>query len=224
MNKKFLPLTGSEAIFSVYPWNKGVNSDNCYDYAIGDFEVGRRVKSTPGDRAGLSANGLNFTTCKGIKKRILSDNPKTVYQIRNASAPCRSGFYKIMNFVSPQGDFHFYKQVRGVKYKVKPGDTCEKIAKFLRVSPGTVKKAGVLKVGKTLTVPANLWAHKQGWGQVPIIIDAKGLTIYDHRKANRNYPGLNYSTFCSAYCVKKDKAASGKNSKPGLAIKKRLKA
>lgn len=224
MNKKFLPLTGSEAIFSVYPWNKGVNSDNCYDYAIGDFEVGRRVKSTPGDRAGLSANGLNFTTCKGIKKRILSDNPKTVYQIKNVRAPCRSGFYKIMNFVSPQGDFHFYKQVRGVKYKVKTGDTCEKIAKFLRVSPGTVKKAGVLKVGKTLTVPANLWAHKQGWGQVPIIVDAKGLTIYDPRKANRNYPGLNYSTFCSAYCVKKDKAASGKNSKPGLAIKKRLKA
>lgn len=222
MNKKFLPLSGAESIFSVYPWNKGVNSDNCYDYAIGDFEVGRNVKSTPGDRGGLSSNGMNFTTCKGIKKRILADNPKTVYSIRNASAPCRSGYYKIMNFVSPQGDFHFYKQVKGVKYKVKPGDTCAKIAKFLRVTQATVKKAGDMKVGKTLTIPVNLWAHKQGWGSVPIIVDAKGMTIYDPRRANRNYPGLNYSTFCSAYCVMKDKAVSGKRSKPGLSVNKSL--
>ena len=220
-----MKLSGSETIFSISPWNRGVNSDNCYDYAIGDYESGRNVKSTPGNRAGISSNGLNFTTCKGIKKRILADNPKTVYAIKNANRVCNKGYYKIMNFVSPDGDFHFYKQIKGVKYKVKDGDTYTKIARFLRISPQTVKRAfgkrGIV-VGRTVTIPVNLWAHKQGWGAVPIIVDASGRTIYDPRRADRKYPGLNYKTFCCAYCVKTNKAVSGRRSSPGLKVNRSL--
>ena len=219
---KFLPLSKSETIFSTSPWNRAVNSDNCYDYAIGDFERGRNVKSTPGNRARISSNGLNFTTCKGLRKRILGDNPKTVYACKDPNKACSKGHYKIMSFVSPDGDFHFYKQVKGARYRVREGDTYASIAKFLRVKPAVVKKAGKLVVGKTITVPVNLWAHKQGWGAAPIIVDASGKTIYDPRRANRKYPGLNYTTFCSAYCVMKNKAVSGTRSSPGLKVNRSL--
>lgn len=222
---KRLPLSGSETIFSTSPWNRAVNSDNCYDYAIGDYERGRNVKSTPGDRAGISSNGLNFTTCRGLRKRILADNPKTVYALKNANRACSKGHYKIMSFVSPDGDFHFYKQVKGVRYTKQPGDTLTKIAKFLRVPTSTVQRAfrgGGGKKKKSAIVPVNLWAHKQGWGAPPILVDASGKTIVDPRRANRTYPGLDYKTFCCSYCVKTNKAVSGSRSKPGLRVDRSL--
>ena len=62
---------------------------------------------------------------------------------------------------------------------------------------------GILKPGRIMTIPVKLWAHKQGFGGGPVIVDASGKTIVDPRKANRNYGGgLNYTKFCSAYGVK----------------------
>jgi hypothetical protein len=62
---------------------------------------------------------------------------------------------------------------------------------------------GTLKPGRVMTIPVKLWAHKQGFGGGPVIVDASGKTITDPRKANRNYGnGLNYTRFCSAYGVK----------------------
>lgn len=218
---KRLPLSGAETIFSNTPWSKAVNSDNCYDYAIGDYERGRNVKSTPGNRAGLSSNGLTFTSCRGIRKRILSDNPKTVYATK-AVTKCKDGYYKIMSFASPDGDFHFYKQVKGVQYTWKMGDTFTSVAKFLRVPVNVIKKAFAGGKKRTAVVPVNLWAHKQGWGAPPILIDASGKTIVDPRRANRKYPGLNYRLYCCSYCVKKNKAVSGARSKPGLKVDRSL--
>ena len=202
-----LPLSGAEAIFGLMPWYSAVDSDNCYDYAIGDFERTRTVKSTPGNRAGFSAN-RNFSRCGDLRKRILADNPGRVYAGKESS-PCRKGFYKIMNFVAKQGDFHFYKQIRGVHWKVKPGDTRSSVARFLRVP---VAKVPALTGKRNVIVPVNLWAHKQGWGAPPIITDAKGRTIADPRKASRKYPGLDYNQYCGCYCVKKG-ARSGNYSK-----------
>ena len=203
-----LALSGYESIFNTSPWNSAVYSDNCYDYAIGDFERTRTVKSTPGNRAGFRANGQTFTTCGDLRKRILADNPKRVYAAK-PNLPCRKGFYKIMNFVAKQGDFHFYKQIRGVDWVCKTGDTRSSIAKFLRVP---VAKVPDVRIGKKLQIPVNLWAHKQGWGAPPIIVDAKGKTIVDPRKASRKYPGLDYNQYCGCYCVKKG-ARSGNYSK-----------
>ena len=211
-----LPLSGSEVVFSVWPWSLNVNADNCYDYAMNDFEKYRNVKSTPGNRARISSNGMNFTTCRGIRRRILSDNPGTVYRCKDSNKVCRKGFYKIMNFVSPQGDFHFYKQVKGIRYRVKAGDTKAKLAKFFKVPANTLP---ALVPGKTVTIRVNAWAHKQGWGANPIYTDAKGNLIIDPRRSSRNYPGLNYSSFCGAYCVKRNKTASGANSTPGIRSK-----
>jgi hypothetical protein len=61
---------------------------------------------------------------------------------------------------------------------------------------------GTLRPGRVMVIPVNLWAHKQGLGGGPVIVDASGRTIKDPRKADRNYGGLNYTTFCSAYAVK----------------------
>ena len=62
---------------------------------------------------------------------------------------------------------------------------------------------GTLKSGRIMTIPVKLWAHKQGFGGGPVIVDASGKTITDPRKANRKYGnGLNYTRFCSAYAVK----------------------
>lgn len=200
-------LTGAEDVFDIRPWSSAVNSDNCYDYAIGDFERNRKVKSTPGNRAGMSAAGMQFKTCMGLKKRILADNPKKVYAVK-PNVTCRKGFYKIMNFVAKQGDFHFYKQIQGVDYHVLPGDTRASIAKFLRVP---VAKVPSLAGKRIVKVPVNLWAHKQGWGAPPLITDAKGRTIVDPRKASRNYPGLNYNQFCGSYCVKRGARSGSRN-------------
>lgn len=212
-----MKLSGFEPIFNLAPWIHAVNSDNCYDYAMGDYENSRYVKSTPGERGGLSPNTIRIKNCKDLQRRILADNPKTVYKCRNPNTVCRRGYYKIMNFVTSDGsDFHFYKQVRGVKYKVKTGDTRAKLAKFFHVKQTVIPK--ILVPGRTITFPCNLWAHKQGWGAPPLMTDARGKTIQDPRKASRKYPGLNYNKFCGAYCVKSNSAVSGAQSRPGLRV------
>jgi len=61
---------------------------------------------------------------------------------------------------------------------------------------------GTLRAGRVMVIPVNLWAHKQGLGGGPVIVDASGRTIKDPRKADRNYGQLNYTRFCSAYAVK----------------------
>lgn len=211
-----MKLSGAESIFNTKPWENAVNADNCYDYAIGDYERFRNVKSTPGDRAGLSYNTFKVTSCSQLRKRILKDNPKTVYHCKNPNTVCKRGYYKIMNFVSPNGgDFHFYKQVRAVKYKVKAGDTVSSLAKFFKIRQSVLKGLKIVP-GRDIQFPVNLWAHKQGWGAPPLMTDANGKTMRDPRKANRNYPGLNYSKFCGAFCVKANHAGSGSASRLGL--------
>ena len=131
------------------PWGtKGVVHDNCYDYAFGSFSNKRTSKSVPGDRSGNKANGLTFTTCNGIAKRVLSDNPGNVYKMKTASEKPRNGFYKVMCFVAPTndfgnstGDFHWYKEISAIRYRIRPGDSAEALAKFFHVTKATIQKA-----------------------------------------------------------------------------------
>jgi hypothetical protein len=164
-----LPLSGSEPNFDSDVW--AVVGNNCYDYAFGDNrpksglfakrnnmvrnEKGgwmkrnpRNEKSTPGRIAGMSANGLDFRTCKGLNQRILADNPGNVYKCSNPNTVCRRGFYKVMAFVAPEndygnstGDFHFYKQVGAVRYKIKAGDTFQELALTFDVTPAVIRNA-----------------------------------------------------------------------------------
>jgi hypothetical protein len=147
-----LPLSGSEPKFSWEPWgSSGQVHDNCYDYAFGSYSNKRTRKSVPGNRSGVGSNGLTFTTCRGITDRILSDNPKGAAKTINPNARCPEGYYKVMCFVAPNndfgdltGDFHFLKQVGRVRYRTRPNDTVQGIAKFFHVHPATVLRAARL--------------------------------------------------------------------------------
>ena len=228
----------SSVVFKWTPYGtQGVWHDNCYDYAFDLNNPRSTNKNVPGDMSNDKAWGLTFRTCDGIAKRVLEDYKGLAYQIPRATTPCRAGYYKVMNFVSPNGgDFHWYREARRVEYRIRPGDTAQSIAKFFRVPQTTVKaaytkahrarsasngriamttqelrtlnhlnemvKTGRLRPGKVISLPIKLWSHKQGFGGGPVIVDASGNTIKNPLTANRNYPGLNYSKFCSAYCVK----------------------
>lgn len=65
-----------------------------------------------------------------------------------------------------------------------------------------MSRTGKLFPGKVMQIPVRLWSHKQGFGAGPVLVDASGKTIKNPLRANRNYGYLNYSRFCSAYCVK----------------------
>jgi len=229
--------------------------NNCYDYAFGDNRPSplsknrmvrdnrggwikkrpRYQKSEPG--AAIGNPNTTFTTCgKGrnsMRSRILYDNPTTVYALPRGqeAKPCKNGYYKVMAFVGTSkgeiyGDFHFYKQVGGIRYRLQPGDTVKKVAKFFRVKESVIKEAllhstaprnstnGYVdernggNAGRIIKFPVNLWAHKLGWGTRPLLVDASGKTIYDPRKANRKY-GVDYKFLCGGYCVRPGKAITG---------------
>ena len=248
-----LPLSGFEPIFD--PRDYSIIGFNCYDYAIGyqdkrNNKKPHSQKSSPGERAGL-ANKLNVTKCKDLRTGILKDNPGAIKLCKDPKKVCGRGYFKIMSFVSPgvrgnTADFHFYRQVQSVRYKIAAGDTVTSLARYFRVTPNVIRtaakklrqptnnvdgninsnsnlsnrvmaanrlrannKKSLLTPGKIIEFKCNLWAHKQGWGTRPILVDAKGKTIYDPRKANRNYGRLNYSQLCGVYCVRAGKAKSG---------------
>lgn len=131
------------------PWGtKGVVHDNCYDYAFGSFSNNRTRKSVPGDRSKISSNHMTFTTCNGIAKRVLADNPGSVYKMKSGSEKPKPGFYKVMCFVAPTndfgnstGDFHWYKEISAIRYRIRPGDRLNSLAKFFHVTPKTIMDA-----------------------------------------------------------------------------------
>ena len=131
------------------PWGtSGVVHDNCYDYAFGSFSNNRQSKSVPGDRSGNRANGLTFTTCEGIARRVLSDNPTSVYKMKTGGEKPKVGFYKVMCFVAPSnnfgnstGDFHWYKEISSIRYRTRPGDTLNSLSKFFHVKQSTLQAA-----------------------------------------------------------------------------------
>jgi hypothetical protein len=254
-SSRALPKSGWEREFTFDPWGTiGENHDNCYDYAFGSFSSTRPIKSAPGNRANMSSNGMNYRSCDGIVKRVLADNPGSVYKMRDPNSKPRPGFYKVMCFVAPSnnfgnsyGDFHWYVQMGSVRYKVRLGDTVAKLAKFFHVRPAVISASALkplkplsntdgkiaennsalrmlaarnirgaprLVPGKILRFKVNLWSHKRGWGEGPLMIDAKGRTIVDPRKSERKWhPGFHYTRFCSAYGVRRGAANTGNKNR-----------
>lgn len=203
------PTNGSEPTFTMKRWNGkvGINNNNCYAYAVNDFEDYRKWKAQPGERANINHGGID---CKRLSAAVVADNPKKVYASK-AMSKCRPGFYKIMMFAATckkwaplcQGDFHFYKQHSRTEYKVKRGDTHESIAAFFHVPVLRIKRAArVLTPGRLIVFRADFFSHKRGWATGPLMTGARGKLIRDPRKVSRDYPGMNYDTYCSSFCVK----------------------
>jgi len=210
--QKRLPVSGSEHPFSVYPWGSrggGSNSNNCYAYAMHDWESYRAHKAQPGNRSGMSNRSIEYRNCKKVHRRVMSDNPKKVRPTQ-LSRKCPRGYYKVALVIAPGRDFHWYKQHSMVYYRVKAGDTKVSLARFFKV-PASRFKEFVLTPGKMIRFKANVWSHKRGWGGKPLLVDAEGKAILNPRTAARDYGGgLNYSKFCGSYCVKRTGVNVGK--------------
>ncbi len=205
------PTSGGEHTFTTRRWGGkvGKNNNNCYAYAVNDFQRYRGWKSQPGERANLRANG-RYISCGTLPKLVVADNPKKVYIVKGGTK-CKPDYYKVMLFIASckknnhlcQGDFHFYKQHSKAEYKVKAGDTHESIARFFKVPVIRVKRAATtLKPGRVIVFKAEFFSHKRGWATGPLVVGAKGKLIRDPRKISRDYPGLKYDKYCSSFCVK----------------------
>ena len=220
---KSLPLSGSEIPFRIEPWKtKGKRSNNCYAYAVNDYESFRHSKSVPGERSGKARGFHTYTHCKGLAKRVISDNPGKVHKAK-PTARCKPGFFKIMMVVAPSnkygnltGDFHFYKQHGVAEYIVQDGETYASIARKFKIPYSRILKAGKgkrVRPGQKLRFKINLFSHKMGWGTGPLLKDSCNKVIKDPRYACRKY-GYNYSKYCNSFCVKNRGVDVGKtNSK-----------
>jgi hypothetical protein len=217
MKDKRLPLSGSEVKYTPLKWNsKNAKwNNNCYAYAVNDLSQARIHKSQPGNVSGMSDNYHSYTTCKGLAERVISDNPGKIYVCPDYKKPCPRGYFKVMLFVSPTGqaDFHWYKQHGDVTYKVDTGDTVISIANKFKVPVNLIKKAAGVRgvvAGTNLRFHANIWSHKRGWGDGPLITDASGQVILNPKTADKKYGELNYKKFCHAFCVKRTGVKVGK--------------
>lgn len=215
---KTLPLSGSEVTYDAGNWNfkQAKWNNNCYAYAVNDRKMYRVHKAQPGNVSGMSNNYHSYSSCKGLAKRVISDNPGKIYVCPNYKKPCPAGHYKVMLFVSPvkgHNDFHWYKQHGKVTYKVKVGDTVASIAKFFKVPAKKIKDAAGAKgvrTGVNISFKRNIWSHKRGWGDGPLLTDAKGKVIINPKTASRDYGSLNYKRFCHAFCVSRSGVNVGK--------------
>lgn len=195
-------------------WSKYKHANNCYAYAIGDFRKSRAMKSIPGWWAGIRTNHP-FTYCKGIKDLVLADGGKNI-KVINPKARCQAGWHKVVLVTSPQGDFHWARLNKSVRYFIKSRDTLGGIAKFFGVSQKVIKDAlrrrGLkgLVPHKVISFKAEVWSHKRGWATPPLLTGSDGKPLRGLRAHKQlNYPGMNYKNFCGAYCVKTGKMRVG---------------
>ena len=197
-SKNNMPLSGSEETFSedTYGTTKGRLGNNCYQWAIDAYSDRKNFKLQPGQIAGIDTD-IDLSDCRDLKRRVLADLKGDIYSA-NADKPCRKGFYKIMNVLAKNSDYHWYKQNRDVLVRTDR-HSAEDIARTFRVPVANV----AMGRSHALVLGADVWSHKQGNATGPLLKDACGKIIKDPRKACRDYPVYKYDTFCGAYCVRK---------------------
>jgi hypothetical protein len=169
-------------------------------------------------------------------ERVLADNKGNV-KTWSSDVKCDPGWYKVMGFVSygPEQDFHWFRQNKAVRYRCRQGDTVEKVAKMFNVRNEIVRQSltspldirgpydgeftDIEKLNNKsksnysdfiIEIPCNIWSHKRGWGEGPLVTDASGKLIINPINANTNYPesDLNYE-FIETFAVKSGKVHTG---------------
>ena len=214
MSRRKLPVSGSEPLYTdtFFGTPRGIASYNCYAYAINEHHGRPGIKLQPGDLS-HEPSDLDATSCPVLTRRVIDDNKRRGIKSVAPGAMCAKGYYKIMSFQDPGNDYHFYRQSKNLLYRMRPRDTLRSVARDFKVpmssvvSPVPKPACGDLVFVKD----ANTFSHKQGLATGPLLRDAKGRTITDPRRANRNYGDLNYTRFCSSMCVR----AIGTNATPG---------
>lgn len=183
-----------------------VPRNNCYAYAIQHLSKGGTpYKLQPGDLSGLKNTDFSLTTCHPAHARVLRDlvASKRGYQV-HPDVPCTSGYGKIALMLSPSTDFHLLRLNKDVVYPLERGETARRVATRFRVP---LKNVEPMARGRVRVKDAWVYSHKRGLAYPPTLYDAKGKLITDPRTADLNYGDLNYSRYCSSYCVKQKPCA-----------------
>jgi hypothetical protein len=204
-----LPVSGAEDVYSDLTFGdpRGKGNNNCYAYAIDAYSNSGGRKLQPGN-ASMAPGGLDLGSCAALRARALADLRGRAYAA-DPDAPCRPGHYKVMAFLAPGSDYHWYKQHTDALVRVGRTRDVASLAKALGVPAARLQAPGGGRLGRlrpgdlVLVRGANLWSHKQGFATGPLLRDACDRAITDPRKACRDYGnGLDYKDFCGAMCVR----------------------
>jgi hypothetical protein len=211
-----LPTSGSERDYTWSPYGtkRGIAMHNCYAYSRGHYDIPKSCKNgvnsclsygkklQPGELAGNSSD-FSLATCKPLQERILGDIPSDVYSVKDASTACKKGYYKIMAFLAPHRDYHFYTQHSRIIIRARKGDTLASIAKWFGVPRSRVAllfpshrnpTTTPLRKGDFVKVTGNMWSHKRGTATGPLLIDSCKKPIGNPLTSFREFgSGLNYS-------------------------------
>ena len=183
-----------------------ITRNNCYAYAIQHLsKSGPPSKLQPGDLSGQKNSDFSLATCHPAHVRILNDlvAQKRGYQV-HPNVPCKTGYGKIALMLAKSTDFHLLRLNKDVVFPLEPGDTPKSVAAKFRVP---LKNIVAMTKGRVRVIDAWVYSHKRGLAYPPTLYDAKGKLIFDPRTANLNYGDLNYSKYCSSYCVKQKPCA-----------------
>jgi hypothetical protein len=110
--KDLLPRSGSEPTnFQYYKTTRrGIIRNNCLGFAFGERGRSNYTKQQPGNRTrGLKGSNFSLATCDELVRRVMSDYKGRVYKA-TPQTPCRRGYAKVMAFLAPDMDYHFFRQ------------------------------------------------------------------------------------------------------------------
>ncbi len=190
-------------LFTDFVYGSGIEkqSSNCYAFSI-DWLGKEKKKLQPGEISKTLKDSDDNTDPKTLKKHILADlkTKKNCGYLSTPSAKCKPSYYKIMAFVDPGVDYHFYKQV-GDAIIDTDGKSANTLSRNMKVNKKQIELPP--NSNKVLVKNSGIWAHKRGLGELTVK-DASGKYILDPRKADRNYGKLNYTKYVGTFCVHKD--------------------
>jgi len=188
---------------NVFSRPEGIPRSNCYAYAL---QLGRsdgpHYKLQPGDLS--TRKDFDLATCQGVRAGTLEDLKFVGGYEEAMETTCKSGYYKIALILSPHMDYHYLVLHKHVIYVSEKGDTRASIAKKFGVRLSDVEKKASYAAGTSVYISnANVWSHKRGAAYPPTLVDSENKIIKDPRKATFDYGLLNYSIFCTTFCVRK---------------------
>ena len=198
--KRSMEDVTTEFVYGSEHWGKKNNS--CYAYALDKFRSRGNSKLQPGQLAKTNKKTDDLTDPKTLRKRVLEDlatKKNGGYELTSGKK-CKPGFYKIMAFVDPGVDFHFYRQVSGHLITKTDGKSINTISKNTGVSKNKINAPSDNIV---ILKNSGLWKHKRGLS-VFTTKDASGKFIKDPKTADRNYGELNYKIYVGTFCVNND--------------------
>jgi hypothetical protein len=205
-----LPLSGSEEPFTNYVYGGdrwGKRNNNCYGFAIDFFKATENRKLQPGELSKTLKPYDDLTSPKVLKERTIADlgTKKNGGYVSSPCVKCKKNYYKIMAFVDPGNDYHWYRQMGDVLIESDGQKNVNSLAKNIGVNK-TQLNSPTNKPAKgdpILIRAAGLWAHKRGLSELTVL-DSAGKFIKDPRDANRKYDNLDYTTYVGTFCVNKD--------------------